>query len=536
LSAERSRAPQRRSRPRPGSLAYLLRHLDRRPERRGAQFEQVCRWYLLTVHAKELKNVWLWNEWPDKPGADCGIDIVAETFTDELWAIQCKAVAPNHAIRKREIDSFLAEANQERFARRLLIATTDLIGSNAKRVIRAQANPVEVIGRSQLGASGVSWPPHPEELAAPTPVASFALKKHQREALDAISHALADGGRGQVVMACGTGKTLVAIKARERLRARRTIVFVPSLALIKQTIAEWLRHSERPFNLIAVCSDRSVDPAVDLPADFAGDLGVRVTTDGDELHTFCEATPDQVVFATYQSSPTVVSACGLGTTFDLAIADEAHWTAGAVDSPYAAVLHHDAIRADRRIFMTATPRRLSPRLRREAGSENVASMDDPALYGNELHRLSFGEAIRQQLLADYRVVVCLVEDRERLALAERRALVHSGEGPAETADDLAAKVLVARALRKWHIRRLLTFHARVERARAFSERLSAVAELLDEAERPRNRIWTRHIHGQMSSQRRRTLLSTFANLPPGECGVVWRGPCELLDRLSPSDV
>jgi hypothetical protein len=62
-------------------------------------------------------------------GPDCGIDLVAETQSGELWAIQCKAVAADYAIRKEKIDSFLAESAQKRFARRLLVATTDRLAT-----------------------------------------------------------------------------------------------------------------------------------------------------------------------------------------------------------------------------------------------------------------------------------------------------------------------------------------------------------------------------------------------------------------------
>ena len=70
-----------------------------------------------------------------------------------------------------------------------------------------------------------------------------------------------------------------------------------------------------------------------------------------------------VVFATYQSTAVIEAAQrdhGL-PAFDLAIADEAHRTAGALipgedPSPFVRIHDNDAIHAHRRLYMTATPK------------------------------------------------------------------------------------------------------------------------------------------------------------------------------------
>jgi len=52
--------------------------------------------------------------------------------------------------------------------------------------------------------------------------------------------------------------------------------------------------------------------------------------------------------------------------FDLIIADEAHRVAGNAESAFGTVLRSDQIRASKRLFMTATPRIVSPRVRASA--------------------------------------------------------------------------------------------------------------------------------------------------------------------------
>ena len=104
--------------------------------------------------------------------------------------------------------------------------------------------------------------------------------------------------------------------------------------------------------------------------------------------------------------------------FDLAVADEAHRCAGRVGSEFTTILDVERIKARRRMFMTATPRYYTSRLRREAGvlDVEVASMDDETAFGPVLHRLTFGEGIERDLLSDYQVVVVGVDNEIYRAL------------------------------------------------------------------------------------------------------------------------
>lgn len=510
----------------PGSLAFLLRKLHADPRRRGRQFEQICSWYLLARH-RQVNRVWLWDEWPDRPGPDCGIDLVVETTSGELWAVQCKAVASDYWIRKEEIDSFLAESAQKRFSRRILIATTDHIGTNARRVLRSQERPVEQMLRSRLAQEPVTWPDSPDDLQPPAPQ-SLDLRRHQRDAVDAVDELLRRGGRAQVVMACGTGKTLVAVRSRERLDARRTLVLVPSLPLMKQTIATWQTHARKPFDRLAVCSDPTVERREDALLADPRELGVQVTTDPEDIRTFLDDGSDLVVFSTYQSSPQVAAACAaVRDPFDLVICDEAHWTAGAHDSRHATVLDPEAIPARRRLFLTATPRqfRASTLIEADRRGIELASMDNEDLYGPVIYRLSFGEAIRMGLLADYRVAVCVVDDQARLEQTRRRALVTIGDGHTQDAEALAAQVLVARAIRNFDLRRTLSFHGRVARAAEFAERLPAVAAWMNPDDAPTGPLSGAHINGEMAALRREAILRNFAELPANEHGLVSNVRC-----------
>src|SRR3954451_7788890 len=91
-----------------------------------------------------------------------------------------------------------------------------------------------------------------------TATTTLDLRDHQRAALTAGLRGLADHDRGQIVMACGTGKTLTALRFAEARDANRMLVLLPSLALLAQTLREWRQQTRTPFHAIAVCSDPTV--------------------------------------------------------------------------------------------------------------------------------------------------------------------------------------------------------------------------------------------------------------------------------------
>ena len=105
---------------------------------RGTHFEKICKWFLQTDprYVGRLEKVWLWDEWPDRWGPDCGIDLVARDRDGNNWAIQAKCYSPEYSITKKDLDTFISESDNEKIQCRLLIGTTDLIGKNPLGVIR----------------------------------------------------------------------------------------------------------------------------------------------------------------------------------------------------------------------------------------------------------------------------------------------------------------------------------------------------------------------------------------------------------------
>ena len=185
-----------------GTLRNLLAGLDEDVLRRGKQFERLCKWFLTNdpVYRRELRRVWLWEEWPGRWGADSGIDLVGEDIRGQLWAVQAKAYDPAYSVTKADVDTFLSASATAQFSFRLLIATTNRMGQTAVRTIREQEKKASVIMLAGLEYSQVEWPRTIGDLAPPGRKAKDP-SPHQREAIGAVVRGFGTSRRGQLVMA-----------------------------------------------------------------------------------------------------------------------------------------------------------------------------------------------------------------------------------------------------------------------------------------------------------------------------------------------
>lgn len=329
---------------------------------------------------------------------------------------------------------------------------------------------------------------------------SLQPRPHQVEALTDLTRAFAVHDRVQLVMACGTGKTLVGRWHAETTTAHLTVVFVPSLALVAQTLAEWRRAGRWGFDALVVCSDPTTSAGAaeraDDPTDpHAGDVDDRVwdeqraqvTTDHRKAARFLSATAPRprVVFCTYHSAPVLAHAQAASRiTFDLAICDEAHRLAGRPRPDFRVVLDRRQIVARHRLFMTATPKVFAATEDELLDADDPPlSMDDHRLFGAVAHEVSFRQAIDAGLLCDYQVLV----------VAERQDRDDADSGT-------TAPGAVIDAIDQHGATRLLTFHGRVAKAAAF-------ATTIDGARTPRGRlIRARHVSGLMPADQRAETL------------------------------
>ena len=449
---------------------------------KGDRFERLMQRYLQTdaQYAHKFKNVWLWNEFPSKNdlgGTDTGIDLVALTNEGDYWAIQCKCYQETATIDKPAVDSFLSTSSREfqdenlkttKFAQRLWISTTNNWGPNAAEAIKNQSPSVIRINLTDLKNASVKW----EELEQGIHgVKGRAEKKqifpHVFEVRDKVFEYFKENERGRLIMACGTGKTMTALKIAEKLTNNKgTILFlVPSIALIGQTLKEWTSQADEPINSICICSDPEITRKKtkdDQDLISIIDLAWPASTDANYIlkqfqHYKNANNGMTVVFSTYQSIDVIARAQkellknGL-PEFDLIICDEAHRTTGYTESGMddsAFVKVHDAefIKAKKRLYMTATPRLYDVEAQSKAAKNDVPlwSMDDEQHFGKEIYRISFGDAVEKGLLTDYKVIILTLNEKD-VSIAVQKMIANNKDEI--NVDDLSKLIGTVNALSK----------------------------------------------------------------------------------------
>ena len=532
---------------------------------KGSKLERLMAQFLRTdpVYAEQFSDVWLWQDWPDRSGKhDTGIDIVAvDRLTGGNVAIQCKFFDPNSTISKPDIDTFLSASGKEGFTQRIIVSTTDKWNAHAEDAIQGQQVPVRRIGLADLEASTIDWDAFDWATPEALPVTDKKkLRPHQTTAIEDVCRGLATADRGKLIMACGTGKTFTSLRLAEQLvGAGGSVLFlVPSISLLSQTLREWATEAEVPLASLAVCSDRKATARSKATNEdiSAVDLALPSTTNVAVLESrwtqaVGETDSMTVVFATYQSIDVVAQAQQQGDlpAFDLIVCDEAHRTTGttlAGDNESAFVRIHDPayIRGDKRLYMTATPRIYDDASKAKAGEASavLASMDNEDLFGEELHRLGFGEAVAQDLLADYKVLVLAVDET---AVSRTFQLQLADEGNELRLDD-AAKIIgcwngLAKRGSAEHsfeadpapMRRAVAFAGTIKDSKhiesLFAEtvRQYAAAHDLDDADgEPLLTCEIQHVDGTFNALERNTRLDWLrADVPDGVCRILTNARC-----------
>jgi superfamily II DNA or RNA helicase len=510
----------------------FLLSLDADAGKRGKQFEHFIKWFLKNdpEWATQVDQVWLWDEYPDSWGRDCGIDLVFKHKNGENWAVQAKCYAPTISITKADVDSFISESNRDGIDKRLLIATTDLIGANAKQVCDAQDKAVTRFLLSHFEDADIEYPATLDDLPKAKRKDKPKPREHQIEAIAAVALNFKDVDRGQLIMACGTGKTFTTLWIKEKLGVESTLVLLPSLGLLSQTLHEWTLAANEEFQVLCVCSDESVGKkGSDEAVHSIADLAFPVTSDAGAIKAFLSSSGKKVIFSTYQSSPLIAEAQSDKTVpaFDLAIADEAHRCAGKVSGDFSTILDGEKIRAKKRLFTTATPRTYSSSVKKAAEDRGVevVGMDDEAVFGKQLFALNFGEAIKRGLLTDYRVVIIGVDDPTISAWIENRELLKAESDIEMDAESLAAQVGLLKAIKDYDLHRLISFHSRVSRAEDFSQDIHKVLGWIDEKHKPRGELKSDFVSGEMPTDKRRRKLAQLKGLKDSERGLLTNARC-----------
>ena len=397
---------------------------------KGTKFERLTKFYLIKdpIWSEQLANVRLREE--AGIGPDVGIDLVADDIASGgKVAIQCKFYDERTYLD--DLGTFYTSSGKDGYVKRIVITTSNQWTRNAEEALKNQQIPVQRILLHDMEQSLISWGAFDlTENYGSVPIAQKELRPHQIDALTAVMDGFKEADRGKVIMACGTGKTLVSLRIAEEFFKKKktpsTVLFLaPSISLLSQTIMEWGQNKKSPYMALAVCSDAKVGKKDDDDMQVT-DLAIPASTDVEKLAAALanRGTKNLVIFSTYQSLEIISKAQNSKknplSEFDLVVCDEAHRTTGVTTAAKAAVedfshfvrIHDNGyVKASKRLYMTATPKIYKDVDNKVAESGGViASMDDPEKFGEEFYRLGFGTAVERGLLSDYRVLILAVDE------------------------------------------------------------------------------------------------------------------------------
>jgi predicted helicase len=414
----------------------------------GDRFERLIQQFFKSTPLYENdidhNSVWLWNEFPYREGIDLGIDLVVKTKDDAYWAIQCKCYKEESRIDKDNISKFISMATggfkvngEKKNYSGMFLVTTAPTTKNADFIFNNAPIQEYKITSEVLNSSGVDWEKLYNNIyGKDAQLPKKKLREHQITALNNTNSHFKDNNRGKLIMACGTGKTFTALKiAENETNQSGTILFlVPSIALLGQTLREWKSDSETNIHAICICSDPEISKKIgrneEMETDRLDELAYPASTDVEQVLEQFKRIKERnedgmtVVFSTYQSIDVISKSQqklmenGF-PEFDLIICDEAHRTTGVTlagndESAFTKVHNNDFLKSKKRLYMTATPRLFSDDSKSKAAQYDavLCSMDDENLYGQEVYRIGFGEAVEKDLLTDYKVLILTMSDSD----------------------------------------------------------------------------------------------------------------------------
>ena len=508
------------------SIEKLFNKLHERVETKGDKFEIFVKLFLETdpTFKKIFKKIYFYEKWEYKWGpVDLGTDLIGETHDNKIWAIQAKCHKPEYSIKKEDIDSFLSDSNRKNVNNRLLIATTNKISNNGYQTIHGQEKPVRLfLLKDFKNINSLNF-----DYFSKTKKDKIKIKEprpYQRKILKLINQGFKKNNKGKVFLPCGTGKTLIALWTNENIKSNLTIVFVPSISLISQTVTEWSQNSTQQFNFICICSDKTVVNKDELNESVI-DTFLPSTTNKEDIKNFLKIKGKKVIFCTYQSS-LVLSKALKDNYIDLIICDEAHRCAGMHDSFYTIPLKDKYFKSKFKIFFTATKKIYSDKIKKSFKANNLISYDmESEVFGNLFYEMKFSEAIKMKLLSDYDVVILGFKDPKNLKLFSERKLVKLDKKNKTDVGTLTAHLSIIKSIKKYSLRKVITFHSKVENAKSFALDFPKICSWLPEKDLLDIRIWSKHINGMQKSHVREDLLQILGGRKMNEFSMITNARC-----------
>ena len=521
------------------SVLEKIRKESKNKSELGTRFEKLIKDFFMTdkLYKNRFKKVWLWSEWPEREGHDIGIDLIAEEKDGRHCAIQCKCYADDGSLDMKSVSNFLALADGLHIDNKILAYTGKSLTPHAHTLLKKHR--CTIIMTEHLRSSSVDWSEFPK-MSVKKPL---TLYDYQKSARDDVIAGFEKHDRGKLIMACGTGKTLVSIHIAEQISGCGGIVLylVPSISLILQSMREWSDNSNIKHYYVAVCSDKSAGGEEGSITE----LESPVSTDAKTLKPYIEGRPKDamtVIFSTYHSIEVVQKAMK-GKIFDIIFSDEAHRTTGIEDKSFYTFVHKDKnIPSRKRLYMTATPRVYSDHIKAKMG-KTIYSMDDEKKYGPEFHRLSFTDAVQKyNALSDFKVKVVIVpadqvsmdfqqsvaDDDMSMPLDERTLLAALWHGIQYPEDDETKPHLLQRIIAFCNkIDRSMMFAGEMTDEKDNNRSFAKVVEQFKKIKPSGNHVEVKHIDGTNNALYRRDHMRWLGKSSddPTTCRILSNARC-----------
>lgn len=468
---------------------------------KGDAFEQFCYFYFrYHKNLYKIKEIWcdavktceipsnIRKQYKLKV-TDYGVDGVSRLENDDIEAWQAKFRSDRSSPTVKELSTFWAEAEYTD-SRRIIANSQSLPERTTVRQKHVETLVDKLIQLSPkfFEALHAYATEETSEILRPR----YSPLPHQQDIIDDVIAKFQSQDRGKLIAACGIGKTLVALWITERLKAQKVLILAPSIALVGQTLREWIMHRNIPFAYLGVCSDQTIDSNVNYEDVGVEDLDFSVTTDIAEITKWLNTTSQQrqYIFCTYHSSYVIEEALKIidKYKFDIIVFDEAHRTVGKADHKFATALSDERIPSDKRLFMTATEKLISPQITKlaERAGQEVFSMTDQSLYGSTLHEYNFGQAIEDGIIADYEIVLTEVTDvQEKVKIEQNKLFQLDTEHKTFeiSANELFKATFLLKALASGIARKTILFHSFRKNAVAFHKALTILSKNFDDVQK-----------------------------------------------------
>lgn len=543
----------------------FIRETSTSEKDKGTKFERLTRFFLKNdpLWKSRFTDVWMWSSAPTNDGKDLGIDLVALDKEDNTyWAIQCKCFDDNATLDYKDVATFYGKTGNKGLYPHTMIVTTAGHFSINLDTVSTDWDTVRIFA-DDMAESEIDFQDWIDGRITAT--RSFKEPRpHQRRAIDDCLKGFKTNDRGQLIMACGTGKTITSLRLTEELleekgkdRSVRTVggrvlFLAPSIALVGQSMREWANQSRLPMTCAVVCSDaKASNLDEDVWESSLKDLPYPASTNPEILYEqMKKVDPNElsVIFSTYQSIQVVSDAQKAGLPpFDLIICDEAHRTTGMAEqgkpeeaSEFVKVHDNNIINGKKRLYMTATPRIYGDRAVRIANIDSyvVSSMDDESVYGPEFHHLSFGRAIDENLLTDYKVIALTVPED---VVSKVYQLAMTGENGEFTVTESSRIIGCWKGLLDQgketggvKLKNAVAFCSTIAESKRISEDFQRTVDAYINYEKeagkdlPEFRCKIEHVDGTMDSKLRRDKLQWLEEIESGEdaaCRILSNARC-----------